>query len=214
MSCAMTRPPFAFTAFRPRLPSAPVPERTTQTARAPYSRASEFNRKSKGKPRAVSRLRLRNPQRALVVGREIDARRNDIDALAFDRHSVGRLQDRHRRMAREQIHHHAVVARVEVLHDDEGHAVVRRQRVQKLPAGVKAAGRGADRDDRKIRRLLAERGFESNAIASPRWFDADDFPAFCDFSRRAALQRNDHGQISQFASNYELCSTRQVQREL
>ena len=29
-------------------PSAPVPERTTQTVRAPYSRAREFNRKSKG----------------------------------------------------------------------------------------------------------------------------------------------------------------------
>ena len=39
---------FAFTDFRPRLPSAPVPERTTQMARDPYSRASEFRRKSKG----------------------------------------------------------------------------------------------------------------------------------------------------------------------
>ena len=48
MSCAMTRPPLSFTAFSPRLPSAPVPERTTQTARAPYSRAREFSRKSKG----------------------------------------------------------------------------------------------------------------------------------------------------------------------
>ena len=38
----------SLTAFRPRLPSAPVPESTTQTARAPYSRAREFNRKSKG----------------------------------------------------------------------------------------------------------------------------------------------------------------------
>src|SRR5271166_1398023 len=54
-------------------------------------------------------------------------------------------------MAGKQVHHHAIVARVEVLHDDEGHAGGRRKRVQKLPAGVKAAGRGADRDDRKIR---------------------------------------------------------------
>ena len=44
------------------------------------------------KPRAVSCLRLRNPQRALVVDRQIDARRNDIHALAFDCHSVGRQQ--------------------------------------------------------------------------------------------------------------------------
>ena len=100
-------------------------------------------------PRAMSRLRLRKPQRALVVGREIDAGRNDIDALAFDRHSVGRKQDRHRRMTRQQIHHHAVVARIEVLHDDEGHAVDRRQRAEEFPARVEAAGRSADRDDRK-----------------------------------------------------------------
>ena len=70
----------------------------------------------------MSRLRLRKPQRSLFVGREIDAGRNDIDVLALDRHSVGRQQDRHRRMARKQIDQHAIVARVEVLNDDEGHA--------------------------------------------------------------------------------------------
>ena len=53
-------------------------------------------------------------------------------------------------MARQQIHHHAVVARVEVLHDDEGHAIVCGKLVEELPAGVKAASRGADRDDWKI----------------------------------------------------------------
>ena len=99
---------------------------------------------------AVPRLRLRKPQRPFSVDREIDARRNDIDALAFDFHPVGRQQDWHRRMARQQIHHHAVVARVEVLHDDEGHAIDRRKRVQEFAARVEAAGRGADRDDRKI----------------------------------------------------------------
>ena len=119
------------------------------------------------KPRAVSRLRLRNPQRALVVDRQIDARRNDIDALAFDRHSVGRLQDRHRRVARKQIDHHAVVARVEMLHDDEGHAVDGRQRVQKLPAGVEASGRSADRDDRKILRLAGREGLRYPARSLP-----------------------------------------------
>ena len=54
-------------------------------------------------------------------------------------------------MARQQIYHHAIVARVEVLHDDEGHAIARRKGVQELPAGVKTAGRGADCDDRKMR---------------------------------------------------------------
>ena len=98
----------------------------------------------------MPRLRLRKPQRPFSIDREIDARRNDIDALAFDLHSVGRQQNRHRRMARKQIDHHAVVARVEVLHDDEGHAIDRWNRVQEFPACVEAAGRGADRDDRKI----------------------------------------------------------------
>ena len=53
---------FSFTAFRPRLPSAPVPERTTQTARAPYSRAREFKRKSKGSraPCRASGFEIRN----------------------------------------------------------------------------------------------------------------------------------------------------------
>ena len=102
------------------------------------------------KPRAVSRLRLRKPQRPFFVDREIDARRNDVDAVPFDSHAVCRQQDRHRCVARQQIHHHAVVARVEVLHDDEGHAVDGRQRVQKLPARVKPSGRGADCDDRKL----------------------------------------------------------------
>src|SRR5579862_9758995 len=53
-------------------------------------------------------------------------------------------------MACKQIDHHAVVARVEVLHDDESHAVGRRKGVQKLPASVQAASRGANRHDRKI----------------------------------------------------------------
>src|SRR3984885_11824667 len=52
-------------------------------------------------------------------------------------------------MARQQIHHHALVARVEVLHNDEGHAANRGKRVQEFPAGVKPASRGPDRDDGK-----------------------------------------------------------------
>jgi hypothetical protein len=54
-------------------------------------------------------------------------------------------------VAREQICHHAVVARVEVLDEYEGHAIARGQRVQQLLAGLEAAGRSANRDDRKIR---------------------------------------------------------------
>ena len=67
-------------------------------------------------------------------------------------------------MARQQIHHHAVVARVEVLHNDEGHAIDRRKRVQEFPARVEAAGRGADRDDWKI--ATAARG---ERTLKPTW---------------------------------------------
>ena len=47
-SCTMTRPPFSFTAFNPRLPSVPVPERIAQMARSPHSSANERRKKSKG----------------------------------------------------------------------------------------------------------------------------------------------------------------------
>ena len=125
-------------------------------ARAIFAR-QRIQQEIEREARAVALLRSRNPQRPFV-GRKIDAGRNDIDALAFDRHSVGRLQDRHRRVAREQVHHHAVVARVEVLDDYEGHAVARGQRVEQLPAGLEAAGRGADRDDREIRVAAGGKG--------------------------------------------------------
>ena len=160
------------------------------------------------KPRAVPGLRLRKPQRALFVDREIDAGRNDIDALAFDFHPVGRQQDRHRSMARQQIHHHAVVARVEVLHDDEGHAVVRRKRVQKLPAGVKAAGRGADCDDRKIRASAGGERPLKPTRSIRLGDDADDFQAFCNFSRGAPLQWSGRQPIAEFGLNCELFRSR------
>jgi hypothetical protein len=56
------------------------------------------------------------------------------------------------------------VARVEVLHDDEGHAIVRGQRVQEFPARVEAAGRGPDRDDWEI--ATAARG---ERTLKPTW---------------------------------------------
>src|ERR1700723_723591 len=77
-------------------------------------------------------------------------------------------------MARQQIHHHAVVARVEVLHNDEGHAVDRRQRVQELPARVEAAGRGADRDDRKTGATAdgGELGYPARSLRPNRMLEA------------------------------------------
>ena len=78
--------------FRPRLPSAPFPKGPRRGASSMFP-SQRIQQEVERKPRAMACLRLRNPQRALVVDRQIDARRNDIHALAFDRHSVGGQQD-------------------------------------------------------------------------------------------------------------------------
>src|SRR6202453_4428296 len=77
-------------------------------------------------------------------------------------------------MARQQIRHHAVVVWVEVLHNDEGHAVNRRKRVQELPARVEAAGRGADRDDRKTGATADGRefGYPARSLRPNRMLEA------------------------------------------
>ena len=57
-----------------------------------------------------------------VADREITARRNEIDMLALERHPVCCLLHRHRRMAGQQIDHHARVCRIEMLDQNECHA--------------------------------------------------------------------------------------------
>jgi hypothetical protein len=69
--------------------------------------------------------------------------------LALNRPSFGWLPHSHRRAAGQQIHHHAFVGRVEMLDQDEGHAVACRQRLQKLRARIEATGRGANSDHRE-----------------------------------------------------------------
>src|ERR1700677_146278 len=77
-------------------------------------------------------------------------------------------------MARQQIHHHAVVARIEVLYNDEGDAIGRRKRVQELPASVKAASRGADRDDWKTGATADGRqfGYPARSLRPNRMLEA------------------------------------------
>ena len=58
----MTSPPFSLTAFSPRLPSLPVPERITQIARSPSSSANERRKKSIRQARAVTLPWLREAQ--------------------------------------------------------------------------------------------------------------------------------------------------------
>ena len=113
-------------------------------------------------------------------------------------------------MARQQIDHHAVVGRVEVLYDDEGHAVDRRKRVQEFSARVEAAGRGADRDDWKIaiaargKRTLKRTG--SIRLVMPR----HDFQAFCNFSRRTPFLRTGQQLIAEYRANCELFRRGQI----
>ena len=85
----------------------------------------------------------------------------------FDRHSVNRLQDPHRRMIRKQTDHHAVVTRIQMLDDDEGHARACRQGVQQFFAGVEAAGRRADCNNRETCRGVV-RDLPSNSTRSRR----------------------------------------------
>src|ERR1700729_3627985 len=106
-------------------------------------------------------------------------------------------------MARQQIHHHAVVAWVEVLHYDEGHAVDRRKRVQELPAGVEAAGRGPDRDDRKTGATAdgGELGYPARSLRPNRMLEASRHSAtFLEEQR----PRNGQRSIAEFGSDYEL----------
>ena len=95
------------------------------------------------------RLRSREMQGAVDDG-QIGARRNDIEVVALDRHSIRRLPHGHRGVAGQQVDHHAFVGRIEMLDQDEGHAVVGRQRADEFPARIKPARRGAYSDNREV----------------------------------------------------------------
>ena len=73
-----------------------------------------------GQPRAVSLDRFGEMER--VGGdRERSAGGNDIDMVAFDRQAIGGLNDVHGCMGREQLDHHTLMRRIEVLNQDESH---------------------------------------------------------------------------------------------
>jgi hypothetical protein len=76
--------------------------------------------------------------------------------VALESHTVGGVLDRHRRVPGQQLDHHALMRRIEMLDQDEGHAAVGRQRVEEILEGLETAGRGADPDHREI--PLSRRG--------------------------------------------------------
>ena len=89
---------------------------------------------------------------------QIGARRNEIHVVALELHPVCRLQNFHRRVAGQQIDHHALVRWIEMLDQHKGHAAVGRQGVEELLEGVEAACRGPQCNDREINtRALRQR---------------------------------------------------------
>jgi hypothetical protein len=105
--------------------------------------------KVEGQAGAVTRLGLREVQDA-ISNRKIRSRWDDIKMLPLYEHSVSRLPHGHGRVAGQQVHHHALVARIEMLDQNEGHAVTYRQRVHKLAAGIEASCRSAYTNDREV----------------------------------------------------------------
>ena len=66
-----------------------------------------------------------------VDGREIAARRNDINVIRLDLLILGHLRDRHRRKRLQHFGHDAGLAGAQMDDDDESHIVVVRQNGQK-----------------------------------------------------------------------------------
>ena len=67
--------------------------------------------------------------------------------FARDRHPVSGLLYLQRRMAGQQVDHHARMRRIEMLDQDEGHAGAGREHGEQPAAGIESAGRGAEPDD-------------------------------------------------------------------
>ena len=69
---------------------------------------------------------------------------DDVDAVAFDRHPLGGLDDLHAGSRRQEHGQCALVLRRQVLHQDDRQAGVRRQRLQHLGEGFQPSRRRAD----------------------------------------------------------------------
>ena len=102
--------------------------------------------------RQAGTMRGPRPRQAqgAVANRQIGSRRDDVEMVGRQRRSVGGLAHGHRRVRGEQVDHHALVGRVEMLDQDEGHAVAGGHPVHQLAAGLQATGRGADADNREV----------------------------------------------------------------
>ena len=85
--------------------------------------------------------------------------RGDVDVVGLDRRVPPDLGDRQAAALRQQVGQDALVAGVQVLHQHEGHAGVRRQRSEKLPEGLQPAGGSPRADDGEITSRRTGLGF-------------------------------------------------------
>src|SRR5208282_4169312 len=93
--------------------------------------------------RAVTLPRFREAE-GTALDREIGTRRNEIDVLALERHPVCCLLYLQRRMAGQQIDHHARMRRIEMLDQNEGHAGAGGEHGKQPPEGIEATRRSAE----------------------------------------------------------------------
>ena len=92
------------------------------------------------------RRRIKQVQDPVQDG-QVPVGRDHIDAIRLDLHPVPDLGHRHGGGALEQLHHDALVRRVQVLDDDKGHAALHRHVSQKQLQRLQAAGGSADAHD-------------------------------------------------------------------
>jgi hypothetical protein len=74
---------------------------------------------------------------------------DDVDVIGHNPKPLARPDDRHVGGAGQEIGQPALVARIEVLHEHEGHPGARRQMGEELREGLEAPGGSADPDDGK-----------------------------------------------------------------
>jgi hypothetical protein len=85
-----------------------------------------------------------------VLDRQEAGGRYDVEVVALDTHAVRRLRHGHGCVAGQQLGHQALMRRVEVLDQDEGHRAGIGKRIEKLGTRFQPTGRRTDAYDRKV----------------------------------------------------------------
>ena len=86
----------------------------------------------------------------VALDREIGRWGNDVDVVALERHTLRCLLHCHSRMAGQEVDHHALVRGIEMLNEDERHAVADGERVHQFANRDEPPRGCSDSDDREI----------------------------------------------------------------